>query len=135
MKRFLSPAWAVLLGLGLGLNFCVAVHAAEPCVQLPSNLQSYPVGQISSASELQAFDDQLEPYMQRCLVNVTAENAKAICVQGRLAAEQALRVIGRIDTAGKHSALLAQAKLKSYKSAVSLLEKTKKLSADHICPP
>ena len=119
----------------VGVTCALASHAMEPCVQLPAPLQNLSVAQFTTSAELQSLDEQLEPYMQRCLVPVTAENAKSICTHGRLAAEQALRIIGRIDTAGRHSALLANAKLKSYKLAVALLERSKKLAADHACPP
>ena len=119
----------------VGVSCSLASHAMEPCVQLPTPIQSLSVAQFTTSAELQSLDEQLEPYMQRCLVPVTAENAKSICAHGRLAAEQALRVIGRIDSAGRHSALLANAKLKSYKLAVALLERSKKQVADHVCPP
>lgn len=107
--------------------------ASELCTQLPASLQQISVAHISSAAELQALDEQIEPYMLRCLAPLNSDNTKAICSHARLAAEQGLRVIGRVDTAGKHNAYLANAKLKSYKSAVALLERSKKLVADHAC--
>jgi len=48
--------------------------------------------------------------------------------------EQVLRVIGRIDEAGKKNAFLSNVKLKSYKTASGLLDRMKKLSADKVCP-
>lgn len=131
MNRHIRSVCIATMGVTCGF----ASHAMEPCAQLPPNLQNLSVAQFTTAAELQSLDEQLEPYMQRCLVPVTTENAKSICAHGRLAAEQALRVIGRIDSAGRHSALLANAKLKSYKLAVALLERSKKLVADHACPP
>lgn len=109
--------------------------ASELCTQLPASLQQTGVAHITSAAELQALDDQIEPYMQRCLAPLNSDTAKAVCSHARLAAEQALRVIGRLDSAGKHNTFLANAKLKSYKSAVALLERSKKLAADRTCQP
>ena len=109
-------------------------QAAELCTQLPASLQQIGVAHITTATELQALDDQIEPYMQRCLAPLNSDSIKALCSHARLAAEQALRVIGRVDTAGKHNAFLANAKLKSYKSAVAVLERSKKLVVDHACP-
>lgn len=122
-------AWASLAFFG------PSAGASELCTQLPASLQQTGVAHITTAAELQALDDQIEASMQRCLAPLNSDNTKAICSHARLAAEQALRVIGRLDTAGKHNAFLANAKLKSYKSAVALLERGKKLAADHACQP
>lgn len=42
-------------------------------------------------------------------------------------------MIGRIDTASRQNPVLADAKLKSYKTATALLDRSKKLVADRIC--
>jgi hypothetical protein len=117
----------------LGCGIALLAHAEEPCVQLPPSLQGTTVANIGKASELQAIDDQLETYLRRCMVDVKPQNNKAVCSNARLAAEQALRVIGRIDTAGRHNPVLADARLKSYKTATALLDRSKKLVADRIC--
>jgi hypothetical protein len=125
----------VALALSSMAFFGASASASELCTQLPASLQQAGVAHITTAAELQALDEQIEPYMQRCLAPLNSDNTKAICSHARLAAEQALRLIGRLDTAGKHNAFLANAKLKSYKSAVALLERGKKLAADHACQP
>lgn len=117
----------------LGCGTALLAHAEEPCVQLPPSLQSVPVANISKASELQTIDEQLEAHLRRCMVDVKPQNSKAVCGNARLAAEQALRVIGRIDTASRHNPVLVDAKLKSYKTATALLDRSKKLVADRVC--
>jgi hypothetical protein len=107
--------------------------AAETCKQLPSSLQSISVSYIGKASELQHVDEQLSQYLQPCLASLDASNTKAICSNGKLAAEQALRVIARVDAAGKHNAFLSNAKMKSYKEGISLLDRIKSLVADRTC--
>jgi hypothetical protein len=62
------------------------------------------------------------------------DNTKAICQNGRLVAEQVLRVHARVDAAGKHNAFLNNAKMKSYKTGAALLEQMKALAAGHACP-
>lgn len=107
--------------------------ATETCSQLPASLQTIGVNHISQNSELNSLDEKLVQYIKPCLASVTERNKKAICANGRLAAEQALRVIARIDQAGSRNAFLANAKVKSYKNALILLDRTKQLFADGTC--
>ncbi|MFN5178385.1 hypothetical protein [Limnohabitans sp.] len=112
----------------------VAVRAAPLCAPLPVSLQEIGVGFINQNAELQRLDAQLEGYLQPCLQTPDARNTPAICAHGRVVAEQVLRVVARIDAAGKHNAFLANAKMKSYKTGVTLLDRMKRMSADRICP-
>ncbi len=109
------------------------VLANEACVQLPVSLQTVGVSHISEMAELQRLDEQVESYLVPCMGPVRPENRKAICANGRVVAEQALRVVARIDEAGKKNAFLSNAKMKSYKTGVALLERMKKLSSDKTC--
>lgn len=122
------------LALAFSVLWCFSATAADLCKQLPSTLQNISVSYISKSSELQNVDDQLSHYLQPCLASLDSANTKAICSNAKLAAEQALRVIARVDAAGKHNAFLNNAKMKSYKEGVSLLERMKSLVADHSCP-
>jgi hypothetical protein len=110
------------------------IHAASLCAPLPAHVQEIGVSHISQGAELQKLDAQLEGFLQPCLETPDNRNTRAICTQGRVVAEQVLRVIARVDAAGKHNAFLANAKLKSYKTGVILLERMKQLSADRTCP-
>lgn len=110
-----------------------AVRADAVCAQLPTSLQNASVSYISQSSELQKLDEQLEAYLQPCLQPVSMDNRKAICANGRIVAEQVLRVIGRIDEAGKKNAFLSNVKMKSYKTGEGLLDKMKKQVADKAC--
>lgn len=126
----MNPASLVLAA---SLAITLPALATENCSQLPDSLQTIPVNHISQTSELNSMDDKLDQYIKPCLANVTDQNKKAICSNGRLAAEQALRVIARIDQAGSRNAFLANAKVKSYKNALALLDHTKKLRANRTC--
>lgn len=110
-----------------------AVFAGDACSHLPSSLQNVGVSYMSQSAELQKLDDQLEAYLQPCLQEVDSVNRKTICANGRVVAEQALRVVARIDEAGKKNAFLSNAKMKSYKTGVALLDHMKKLVADKTC--
>ena len=126
----MNPASLVLAA---GMAITLPALANENCSQLPSSLQTIAVNHISQSSELNSLDEKLDQYIKPCLATVTEQNKKAICANGRLAAEQALRVIARIDQAGSRNAFLANAKVKSYKSALALLDHTKKLRANRTC--
>lgn len=107
---------------------------AEPsCAPLPASVQNISVSYISKTDELNKLDETLSNHLQPCLEPLTASNSKAICTHGRVNAEQVLRVVSRVDEAGKHNAFLANAKMKSYKAGVGLLERMKSLSANHTC--
>jgi hypothetical protein len=126
----MNPASLVLAA---SMAITLPALATENCSQLPDALQTIAVNHISQNSELNSLDDKLYQYIKPCLATVTEQNKKAICANGRLAAEQALRVIARIDQAGSRNAFLANAKVKSYKNAVALLDHTKKLRANRTC--
>lgn len=126
-----SMQWLVLSGVGLVISS--SASAADVCAQLPASLQSVGVIHISQAAELQKLDEQLESHLLPCLVPITPDNRKAICAHGRVVAEQALRVVARIDDAGKKNAFLSNAKMKTYKTGVALLDHMKKLFADKTC--
>ena len=128
--RFLRAA--VFLSVATLATFS-SVFASEVCTQLPLSVQNVSVSYIQQASELQKVDELLESYLRPCMEVLQPENTKAICHNGRLVAEQVLRVHARMDAAGKHNAFLSNAKMKSYKSGAALLEQMKKLSAERIC--
>lgn len=107
--------------------------AADACSQLPSSVQNISVSYISQPTELHRVDVQLDAYLQPCLVSLNPDNSKAVCANGRVVAEQVLRVIARIDAAGKQNSFLSNAKLKSYKTATGLLDRMKALFADKTC--
>ncbi len=115
-------------------SFAPLAVAADGCIRLPGSLMETSVSYIDEPGELRKFDDRLESLLRRCLAPVTPETQKAICANGKAAAEQAMRLIARMDEAAKRNALLASARLKSYKTSVALLEHMKKLSADKTCP-
>ena len=124
----------ILIGLFFAGFACVsAVRADAVCAQLPASLQNVSVSSISQSSELQKLDEQLDAHLQPCLQPVSADNRKAICANGRIVAEQVLRVIGRIDEAGKKNAFLSNVKMKSYKTGEGLLGQMKKRVADKAC--
>jgi hypothetical protein len=110
-----------------------AALADEMCMPLPSAVQSVSVSYISQSSELQKLEEQLDAYLQPCLKPITPANRKTSCANGRVVAEQVLRVIGRIDEAGKKNAFLSNVKMKSYKTAVALQDYMKKAVADKTC--
>ena len=114
---------------------CVAsAQAADVCAPLPSSVQNVSVSYISETAELQKLDELLDSHLQPCLQAPTPQNTKALCSHGRVVGEQVLRVIARIDEAGKKNAFLSNVKMKSYKTASGLLERMKKLGADKVCP-
>ena len=117
----------------VGLSASVTVFSRDLCAQLPPSLQNVSVSYISQPSDLHKLDEQLEGHLQPCLAPLNAENRQAICTYGRIAAEQALRVVARIDEAGKKNPHLKNAKMKTYKTGVVLLDQMKKLSADKTC--
>jgi len=110
-----------------------SAQASDQCAPLPAAVQNVSVSYISEASELQKLDDLLDSHLQPCLQAPTPQNTKALCSHGRVLGEQVLRVIGRIDEAGKKNTFLSNVKMKSYKTASALLERMKKLSADKVC--
>jgi len=105
----------------------------EVCTQLPASLQTVGVSNIGQTAELQRLDEQLEGYLQPCLVPLSPQNRKNICANGKLVAEQALRVVARIDEAGKKNPVLSNAKMKTYKTGVALLDQMKKHASDKAC--
>ena len=113
---------------------CASASAATGCVQLPLSVQNISVSYIQQAPELQKLDDLLEGYLRPCMEALVPENTKAICQNGRLVAEQVLRVHARVDAAGRHNAFLNNAKMKSYKTGAALLEQMKTLAAERSCP-
>lgn len=130
--KFTPRLVAALLGLS---PFWLAVdaHAESTCIQLPASVQNISVSYISNADDLTKLDETLGAYIRSCLEPVTTSNIKLICSNGRVNAEQVLRVISRVDAAGKHNTFLANAKMKSYKTAVALLDRMKEYAADRTC--
>jgi hypothetical protein len=124
---------AVTLVLAASMALPLSALATEMCSQLPDALQTTPVNHISQNSELLSLDNKLDMHLKPCLASVTEQNKKAICANGKLVAEQALRVVARIDQAGLSNSFLANAKIKSYKTALSLLDRTKQLRAKGTC--
>lgn len=123
----------LFLILVLGYSAASPVFAAQECKELPSGVQAISVNNISQNSELQKLDNQLDDFLQPCLQDLTPQNSKAICANARVVAEQVLRVVARIDDAGKRNDFLANAKLKSYKTASGLLDRMRKFAADKTC--
>lgn len=119
---------AVLLGATVQ-----TAGAADLCAPLPAAVQSVSVSYIHEQAELQKLDELLDSHLQPCLQPLSAQNTQAICTHGRVLAEQVLRVIGRVDEAGKRNAFLSNVKMKSYKTASTLLDQMKKLGADKTC--
>jgi hypothetical protein len=107
--------------------------ATEMCSQLPDALQATTVNHISQNSELSSLDNRLDTYLKPCLAPVTEQNKKSICANGRLVAEQTLRVVARIDQAGLRNPFLANAKIRSYTNGSILLERMKQLRANGTC--
>jgi len=124
---------AATLVLAASMAFTLPALAAENCSQLPDALQTAPVNHISQNSELLSLDNRLDLYLKPCLAPVTEQNKKAICANGKLVAEQTLRVIARIDQAGLRNPFLANAKIRSYANGSHLLDRMKKLRADGTC--
>lgn len=129
MRSLPVPLLCVVLGWALAQS----AQASELCAPLPASVQNVSVSYISESAELQKLDDLLDSHLQPCLQPPSPQNTKALCSHGRVVGEQVLRVIGRVDEAGKKNAFLSNVKLKSYKTASGLLERMKKLSADKVC--
>ena len=124
---------AATLVLAVSMAVTFPALANEMCVQLPDALQTTPVNQISQNSELLSLDNKLDTYLKPCLAPVTEQNKKAICSNGKLVAEQALRVVARVDQAGLRNPFLANAKIRSYDNGSILLERMKQLRANGTC--
>ena len=124
---------ALTLVLAASMAFTLPALATENCAQLPDALQTTPVNHISQNSELLSLDNRLDIYLKPCLAPVTEQNKKAICANGKLVAEQTLRVIARIDQAGLRNPFLANAKVRSYANGSILLERMKQLRANGTC--
>ena len=124
---------ATTLVLAASMAFILPALATEMCSQLPDALQTTPVNHISSNSELLSLDNKLDVFLKPCLSPVTEQNKKAICANGKLVAEQALRVVARIDQAGSRNPFLANAKIRSYANGSILLERMKQLRANGTC--
>ena len=124
---------ALTLVLAASMAFTLPALATENCAQLPDALQTTPVNHISQNSELSSLDNKLDIYLKPCLAPVTEQNKKAICANGKLVAEQALRVVARIDQAGLRNPFLANAKVRSYANGSILLERMKQLRANGTC--
>ncbi len=125
-----STATLVLVA---SMAFTLPALANENCSQLPDALQTTPVNHISQNSELLSLDNKLDVYLKPCLAPVTEQNRKAICANGKLVAEQALRVVARVDQAGLRNPFLANAKIRSYANGSILLERMKHLRANGTC--
>ena len=124
---------ALTLVLAASMAFTLPALATENCAQLPDALQTTPVNHISQNSELLNLDNRLDIYLKPCLAPVTEQNKKAICANGKLVAEQTLRVIARIDQAGLRNPFLANAKIRSYANGSTLLERMRQLRANGTC--
>lgn len=107
--------------------------AAENCSQLPDALQTTPVNHIHQSSELLSLDNKLDSYLKPCLAPFTEQNKKAICANGKLVAEQTLRVVARMDQAGLRNPFLANAKIRSYANGSILLERMRQMRASGTC--
>lgn len=121
------------LVLAASMAYTLPALATEMCSQLPDALQTTPVNHISQNSELSGLDNKLDVYLKPCLAPVTEQNKRAICANGKLVAEQTLRVVARIDQAGLRNPFLANAKIRSYANGSILLERMKQLRANGTC--
>ena len=113
-----------------------AQHAAQAtalCEPVPAKVQNINVSYIEDRNVLQELDDQLIEIVNTCLDIGSAEQKMAACKNGRVTAEQVLRIIGRIDQAAKHNHFLKTAKLKSYKLSVQLLDRSKEMERGPEC--
>ncbi|WP_353237678.1 hypothetical protein [Limnohabitans sp.] len=124
---------AATLVLAASMTITLPALATENCSQLPDALQTTPVNHISQNTELLSLDNKLDVYLKPCLAPLTEQNKRAICANGKLVAEQTLRVVARIDQAGLRNPFLANAKVKSYKSALNLLDRINQLRANGTC--
>jgi hypothetical protein len=121
------------LVLAASMALTLPALATEICSQLPDALQTTPVNHISQNSELLGLDNKLDIYLKPCLAPVTEQNKKAVCANGKLVAEQTLRVVARIDQAGLKNPFLANAKIRSYANASILLDRMKSLRTNGTC--
>ncbi|MEY2659203.1 MAG: hypothetical protein RLZZ123_375 [Pseudomonadota bacterium] len=121
-----------ILVLALFGSLSVA-HANGLCETVPAKVQNINVSYIDQRDALQELDDQLLDIVNACLDISSPERKQAACKNGRVAAEQVLRVIGRIDQAAKHNDFLKTAKLKSYKLSVQLLERSREMERQPDC--
>lgn len=121
-----------ILVLALFGSLSVA-HANGLCEPVPTKVQNINVSYIDQRDALQDLDDQLLDIVNACLDISSPERKQAACKNGRVAAEQVLRVIGRIDQAAKHNDFLKTAKLKSYKLSVQLLERSREMERQPDC--
>jgi hypothetical protein len=126
-------ASAATLLLAASMVYTCPALATEMCSQLPDALQTTPVNHISQNTELLSLDNKLDVYLKPCLAPLTEQNKKAICANGKLVAEQTLRVVARIDQAGLRNPFLANAKIRSYANGSILLERMKQLRANGTC--
>ena len=126
-------ASAATLLLAASMVYTCPALATEMCSQLPDALQTTPVNHISQNTELLSLDNKLDVYLKPCLAPLTEQNKKAICANGKLVAEQTLRVVARIDQAGLRNPFLANAKIRSYANGSTLLERMKQLRANGTC--
>jgi len=126
-------ASAATLLLAASMVYTFPALATEMCSQLPDALQTTPVNHISQNTELLSLDNKLDVYLKPCLAPLTEQNKKAICANGKLVAEQTLRVVARIDQAGLRNPFLANAKMRSYANGSTLLERMKQLRANGTC--
>ena len=124
---------ATTIVLAASMAITLPALATEICSQLPDSLQKIPVNHISQNSELLSLDNQLDVFLRPCLVAVTEQNKKTICANGKLVAEQTLRVVARIDQAGSRNPFLANAKIRSYAIGSNLLERMRQLRANGTC--
>jgi hypothetical protein len=124
---------AATLVLAASMAITLPALSTENCSQLPDALQSTPVNHIQQNSELLSLDNKLDSYLKPCLAPVTEQNKKAICANGKLVAEQTLRVVARIDQAGLRNPFLANAKIRSYANGSTLLDRMKQLRANGTC--
>ena len=124
---------ATTLVLAASIAITLPAMATEICSQLPDSLQKIPVNHISQNSELLSLDNQLVSFLTPCFASVTEQNKETICANGRLVAEQTLRVVARIDQAGSRNPFLAKAKIRSYANGSALLERMRQLRANGTC--
>jgi hypothetical protein len=125
--------WKKISAAGLLWLVWGVPHASSLCEPVPAKVQNINVSYIDHRDALQELDDQLIEIVNACMDISTPDKKAAACKNGRLAAEQVLRVIGRMDQAAKHNDFLKNAKLKSYKLSVQLLDRSKDMERGPDC--
>ena len=125
--------WQKIAAAGLLWLVWGVPHASGLCEPVPAKVQNINVSYIDHRDALQELDDQLIEIVNACMDISTPDKKAAACKNGRLAAEQVLRVIGRMDQAAKHNDFLKNAKLKSYKLSVQLLDRSKDMERGPEC--